>query len=71
MKQTLLALSAGQRLADHDSPTAATLQVLVGTVRVTWEDEMTLHTGDHASIPAARHGLEALDDAVVLLSVAH
>lgn len=71
LKQTLLALAAGQRLGDHASPTAATLQVLVGAVRLTaGSDEVDLHTGDHASIPPVRHGLEALDDTVVLLSVA-
>lgn len=71
LKQTLLALAAGERLGDHASPTAATLQVLVGAVRLTaGGDEVELRTGDHASIPPVRHGLEALDDAVVLLSVA-
>ncbi|GAB3982705.1 cupin domain-containing protein [Plantactinospora veratri] len=43
LRQTLLALAAGQSLADHDNPGEATLQVLHGRVRLTtaaetWEE---------------------------------
>lgn len=70
LKQALLALASGQRLADHDSPAAATLQVLTGTVRLTaGGQDVDLHTGDHAPIPPVRHGLQAIEDAVVLISV--
>lgn len=70
LKQTLLALTAGERLNDHDSPNKATLQVIVGSVRLTaGSDHVDLHTGDHAPIPPVRHGLEATEDAVVLLTV--
>lgn len=70
LKQTLLALVTGQSLADHESPTAATLQVLVGRVRLTGAGEdLELHEGDLAPIPDVRHGLHALEDAVVLISV--
>lgn len=72
LKQSLLALVAGRSLADHASPAAATLQVITGTVRLTGAGtpDLDLGAGDHATIPPVRHGLEALDDAVVLLSVA-
>lgn len=71
LKQTLLALTAGQSLADHESPAAATLQVLIGSVQLTGGDQpVELCAGDHAAIPPQRHGLLALDDAVVLLTVA-
>lgn len=70
LKQTLMALVAGQSLADHESPGAATLQVLAGAVRLTGGGEaIELQAGDHAPIPPVRHGLVALDDAVVLISV--
>lgn len=69
LKQSLLALVGGQRLADHDSPTAATLQVIQGAVRLTGGGDVDLRPGDIAPIPPVRHGLEALDDAVVLLTV--
>ncbi|HEX6255998.1 MAG TPA: hypothetical protein VFZ70_09325 [Euzebyales bacterium] len=72
LKQSLLALASGRSLADHESPAAATLQVISGTVRLTGggPHDIDLRAGDHAAIPPVRHGLEALDDAVVLLSVA-
>jgi quercetin dioxygenase-like cupin family protein len=72
LKQILLALVAGRSLDDHESPGAATLQVLIGRVRLTagGQEGVELRTGDHAPIPHVRHGLDALDDAVVLISVA-
>lgn len=71
LKQSLLALLAGQSLSDHESPGAATLQVVSGVVRLTAgrQDAIELHAGDHVAVPQARHGLEAVEDAVVLLSV--
>lgn len=70
LRQTLLALSAGSALDDHDSPGEATLLVLQGRVRLTsphasWDGT----PGDHLTIPPTRHGLQALEDSVVLLTV--
>lgn len=71
LRQTLIALLAGQSLADHASPGEATLQVLVGAARLATEtDSIDCATGDHVVIPGGRHGLEALQDCVVLLTVA-
>lgn len=72
LRQTLIALKAGSGLDEHDSPGEATLQVLAGRVRVTnatagWEGS----PGDHIVIPTTRHGLQALEDSVVLLTVAN
>ena len=71
LRQTLIALSEGRSLGEHESPGEATLQVLVGRVRLhageeTWEGS----AGDHVVIPPARHDLAALTDTVVLLTVA-
>lgn len=71
LRQTLIALAEGRSLGEHESPGEATLQVLVGRVRLhagdeTWEGS----AGDHVVIPPARHDLAALMDAVVLLTVA-
>ena len=71
MRQTLIALAAGARLHEHESPGEATLQVLVGRVRLTaGEESWDGGAGDHLVIPPQRHGLEALTDAAVLLTVA-
>ena len=71
LRQTLIALAAGRSLDEHENPGEATVYVLLGRVRLTsvdasWEGS----PGDHLVIPAARHGLEALEDSVVLLTVA-
>jgi quercetin dioxygenase-like cupin family protein len=68
---TLIALAEGADLAEHDAPPAATLQVLQGRVRLQTADrEWALDGGHLAAVPPQRHGLTALTDAVVLLTVA-
>jgi quercetin dioxygenase-like cupin family protein len=72
LRQTLIALVEGRSLGEHDSPGEATLQVLSGRVRLhageeTWEGG----AGDYVHIPPQRHDLEAVSDAVVLLTVAN
>lgn len=71
LRQTLVALSAGTALSDHDSPGEATLQVLQGRVKLTTPDTTWDGApGDHLVIPPTRHGLHAVDDSVVLLTAA-
>lgn len=71
LRQTLIALAGGRHLDDHENPGEATLQVLHGTVRLTTGDTAwDAAPGDHLVIPPSRHGLEALEDSVVLLTVA-
>lgn len=70
LRQTVLALIAGEELAEHDSPGEATLQVLHGHVRLNaksdvWEGK----TGEYVTIPPERHALTAIDDSVILLTV--
>ncbi|QFU89948.1 hypothetical protein [Amycolatopsis sp. YIM 10] len=70
-RATLIALAEGAELAEHDAPVAATLQVLTGQVRLhTHDRDWVLDRGHLAAIPPERHGLIALTDAAVLLTVA-
>jgi quercetin dioxygenase-like cupin family protein len=71
LRQTMIALVAGRRLGEHESPGEATLQVLRGKVRLhAGQDTWNGGAGDHVVIPPARHDLEALEDSAVLLTVA-
>src|SRR5690606_39178233 len=70
LRQTAMALLAGAELGEHESPPEATLQVLVGRVRLSgagrgWE----LSASGLLPIPPERHSLAALEDSVILLSV--
>lgn len=70
-RATLIALAEGAELAEHESPPAATLQVVAGRVRLhTADHEWILDSGQLVPIPPLRHGLTALTDAAVLLTVA-
>lgn len=71
LRQTLIALVAGQGLSEHENPGEATLQVLEGRVRlVSGETSWDGGPGALLIIPDARHSLEADEDSVVLLTVA-
>lgn len=71
LRQTVVALAAGQRLEEHESPGEATVHVLYGRVRLAagdtaWEGS----AGDLLIVPPSRHSLEALEVAAVLFTVA-
>ncbi|MGH3391490.1 MAG: cupin domain-containing protein [Actinomadura sp.] len=71
LRQALLALTTGTVLAEHENPGEATVLVLRGRVRLTagetsWEGR----SGDLLVVPPVRHGLEALEDSVIVLTVA-
>lgn len=71
LRQTLIALTAGTRMAEHASPGEATLLVLFGQVRVFSRDEVVEgRAGDLIIVPSARHSVEAVADTALLLTVA-
>jgi quercetin dioxygenase-like cupin family protein len=71
LRQTLIALRAGSNLDEHENPGDATLQVLHGRVTlVAGADRWDGSPGDLMPIPDSRHALEAVEDSVVLLTVA-
>jgi quercetin dioxygenase-like cupin family protein len=70
LRQTVLALTAGSALDEHESPGEATVQVLHGRVRLTagdvaWEGRR----GDLLVVPTVRHALQAVEDSTILLTV--
>jgi quercetin dioxygenase-like cupin family protein len=68
--QTLVALTAGSGLREHDTPGPASIQVLTGDGRLTAGDEvLELTAGAWATIPARPHQLDAETDLVVLLTI--
>jgi quercetin dioxygenase-like cupin family protein len=70
LRQTVIALTAGQTLAEHTSPGEATVYVLQGRVRLTSEGESwQASSGDLLIVPDGLHTLTAMQDAVVLLTV--
>ena len=70
LRQTVIALTAGSALDEHENPGEATIQILRGRVRLragqtTWDGR----TGDLLVVPDARHALEATEDSAILLTV--
>ena len=71
LRQTLIALAAGHSLDEHENPGEATVHVLHGRIRlVAGETSWDGRAGDLLIVPAARHSVEALEDAAILLTVA-
>lgn len=71
LRQTLIALKAGTVLDEHENPGEATVQVLQGRVTlVAGESRWNGSQGDLMFVPDSRHALEAVEDSVVLLTVA-
>jgi quercetin dioxygenase-like cupin family protein len=71
LRQAVVALVAGRGMDEHESPGEATLQVLRGRVEVTaGEATWTGTEGDYLVIPGARHSVAAVEDSVLLLTVA-
>lgn len=71
LRQTVVALVAGRELAEHENPGEATVHVLQGRVLLSaGEVDWNGSPGDLLVVPSARHSLAAVEDSIVLLTVA-
>ena len=71
LRQTVIALRAGESLSEHANPGEATVQVLQGRVSLRFEDvSWNGSPGDLLIVPDGTHALDAVEDSVVLLTVA-
>lgn len=68
LRQSVIALRAGVELAEHNSPAAASLQVLTGSVRVTGQEVTEITAGRVDVLTHHRHAVLALEDSVFLLT---
>jgi quercetin dioxygenase-like cupin family protein len=71
MRAVVIALREGAMMAEHDSPSAATLYLIAGHVTVRTSDrDWPVLAGQLIPLPPQRHAVEAHADSVFLLTVA-
>ena len=71
LRQTVVAMIAGARLAEHENPGEATVLVLNGRLRLSAADlSWDAAQGDLLIVPDSRHSIEASEDCAFLLTVA-
>lgn len=70
LRQAVIALREGVRMEEHNSPPAASLQVLKGRVRVDLQDEVQgeFSEGELWILTHERHSVMALEDSAFLLT---
>ena len=70
LRQSIIALRAGASLGEHNSPPAATLQVLQGQVRLLVGQDVQgeFSAGELSVLTHERHSVTAVTDAVFLLT---
>lgn len=71
LKQTLIAITDGRELDDHVANGPASIQVLRGSLTVSWGDEdRAMQAGQWATLPLELHRVHADSDTVALVTVA-
>jgi quercetin dioxygenase-like cupin family protein len=71
MRAVVVALREGAQMAEHDAPSAATLQVITGEVSLrTSGRDLRVRPGQMVPVPPQRHAVVAHTDSAFLLTVA-
>jgi quercetin dioxygenase-like cupin family protein len=70
LRQTLIALRAGEWMSEHENPGEATLQVIEGRVLL-WSGDVSWNgsPGDLMIIPEGMNAVEVIEDSVLLYTV--
>lgn len=72
LRQSIIALTEGAMLPTHNSPPAASIQVLTGSIRVEHEAGLEpqgeFHAGELWTLTHERHSVLALEDTAFLLT---
>ncbi|WGW11362.1 cupin [Saxibacter everestensis] len=69
LRQAIIAMTQGTTLAEHDTPPAASLQVLKGAVRLNYgSGYVDAEAGQLLRLPEQRHSVDALEDSAILLT---
>ncbi|WP_129839940.1 cupin [Streptomyces sp. RFCAC02] len=70
LRQSVIALTAGSVLEEHDAPPASSIQILRGRVRLVASDGVAadLEAGHIMQVPHSRHTLTAVHESVVLMT---
>ena len=70
LRHTVIALTAGTALQEHQAAGEATLQVISGRVSLRTDgDSWECRQGDLLDIPPSAHSVTALEDSAILLTV--
>lgn len=70
LTHTVVALTEGTELSEHENPGEATAQVLLGRIELrSGNDTWDCSAGNLLVIPQARHSVRAINDCAFLLTV--
>ncbi|WP_431981665.1 cupin [Streptomyces qinglanensis] len=69
LRQSVIALTEGSSLEEHNTPPAASVHVLQGRIRLTeGSADQDVAAGQIQRVPHLRHGVLALEDTVFVLT---
>ncbi|MGP5054815.1 hypothetical protein ACTXJ3_06920 [Brachybacterium paraconglomeratum] len=70
LQQTILALTEGTRLTEHEGEVPASLYLMHGAIRVEAPEPFVIQQGELHELPDRRRAVVAVEDTVMLLTAA-